>query len=449
MDTHHEGDVGGAWRPRPTREQVRVNSILAVVLFLGSVLTMTLTEMMGVFGDPADPALAIPLLAAGTLPLAFRFTYPWQCALVVALAFGLAGGLGVHEYLVLQISMFLALYSEGAWDPDRSRAAWVRVTIIAAMFVWLMVTLFQTSTDPEVLAQLPATSTGWSLSPLVANILLQLVTNVLYFAGAYWFGERSWNAARDRARLEELTVELSAQRRHAEQQAVALERLRIARELHDAVAHHISLIGVQAGAARLTFDSHPDAARRALGEIEDSSRQAVEEMRALLHTLREHDPRTSATDPQPQDSQGPQGEPTASLGVGRLPDLTRESTRAGVPTTLTELGDTCPLPPIVSLNLYRVAQEALTNVRRHAGPETSADVRGRQGGSWGELEVSNTFSARRRATRETRGAGLGLICMRERVQSDGGDFEAHPLSSGGWVVRARIPLPAREGEAPA
>lgn len=408
---------------------------VAVAMFLGSVLTSTLTGMTGLYGDPPAAWVSLALLAAATLPLAARLTHPWQVLLAVAAAFGVAGQIGVQEYLVLNISLFLALYSEGAWDADRRRAAWVRLGVVLAMLVWLLVNLFQLSTDPDVIKELPArAATGWSLSPLLAFSLIQLINNAVYFAGAYWFGERAWASARDRAALEDLARRLSAERRRGEQQAVAWERVRIARELHDAVAHHVSLIGVQAGAARLAVEGAGAPAdpvvRDALVRIEDASRQAVDEMHGLLRTLR-HTP----------------GDPTDSLGVDRLPDLVAESCEAGVPTTLAEIGAAVPLPPLVSLTLYRVAQEALTNVRRHAGPATATDVRVRHGRGWVELEVANARPARHLSGGRSRGegAGLGLVGMAERVGAIGGALETGPLSGGGWVVRARIPLEVGHG----
>ncbi|MDN6795518.1 MAG: histidine kinase, partial [Propionibacterium sp.] len=427
-------------RPRPDAEHLRLNALVSLALFLASVLTMTLTGMTGVYGEGPSAWVCLLLLAGATLPLAWRFTHPWQSLLVVALCFGLAGSLGVHEFMVLQITLFLAMYSEGAWDGDRRRAAWVRVAVIIAMFVWLLVSLFRLSTDPESLDTFPAEATGWSLSPLVAFMLVQLLTNVIFFAAAYWFGDRAWRAAQDREALEYLARQLSAQQRRGERQAVALERVRIARELHDAVAHHVSLIGVQAGAARLALGTRPsegtDATHEALTHIEEESRSAVEDMHAILHTLREGatDALTSTT------LQDTVSDATGSLGLHRLPELAVESGAAGVPTTFTEVGEPAAVPPLVSLNLYRVAQEALTNVRRHAGPGTAADIRVRHGEGWVELEVSNARPPRRLGRPRSTASGLGLVGMRERVEADGGHFEAGPLSAGGWVVRARTPV---------
>lgn len=392
---------------------------------------MTLMMMTDLYSDPPSAWVSIPVLALATLPLAWRQTHPWQTLLAVSLGFGLVGTLGVSENVVVSIALFVALYSEGAWDANRPRATWVRGGVVLVMFVWLMVTLFRASTDPQVLADLPLEASGWALSPLVAYMLLQLFYNLAFFAGAYWFGEQAWRSARDRHSLEDLARELTAERRHGEEQAIALERVRIARELHDSLAHRISLLGVRAGAARLAVavaGARPDMAREALADIESDAREALDDMHAVLHALREEAPLDDTTSP------------SAALDLSHLPDLVDEACDTGFPTVLTVVDDPGPLTPRVSLTLYRLAQEALTNVRRHTSPGTRTDVRLRHGEGWVELEVANGRPPRRLHRLRPASSGLGLIGMRERVESGGGTLEAGPLTSGGWLVRARLPL---------
>lgn len=426
------GDGAARWhRPRPTADQLRLNAVFALGLFLSSILTMTLISMTNVYPHASSTWVSVPLLALTTLPLAWRFTRPWLSLVLVALGFGLVGTLGVTEAVVVSIALFLALYSEGAWDPDRRRAAWLRSGVVIAMFAWILVTLFHQSTDPDLLRTLPADATGWALSPFVAYMLLQLLYNAVYFAGAHFFGQQAWRSARDRSRMEDLARSLSAQRRRGEEQAIALERVRIARELHDSVAHHISLLGVRAGAARLAL-AHPDQgvpqARAALGDIEDTARETLADMHSILHALRGDGPLDDATSP------------TASLDLLHLPDLVAEATAAGFPTSLTTVDGAAEIGPRTSLTLYRVAQEALTNVRRHTAAGTRIDVRLRHGEDWVELEVANSRPPRRLRLPRSDSGGLGLIGMRERVESCGGTLRTGPLSSGGWLVRARLPL---------
>ena len=282
---------------------------------------------------------------------------------------------------------------------------------------WLFVSLFRTATDPEAADGL---SRAGAFSPLVAYLLLNIIINALYFGGAWWFGERAFASARQTAELEERGRELEEARELAASQAVALDRVRIARELHDAVAHHVSVIGIQAGAARTVLTTDPDAASAALQTIESTSRETIAELHTMLTTLRDSDESHPVT-----------------LGVEHLDELIEASRDAGIPTELTIVGEPASLPQIASMNLYRIAQEALTNVRKHAGPHATADVRVRYGGDHVELEVANTGGP----TASRVPGGLGQLGMRERVAASGGVLEVGPRSRGGYLVRARIPLP--------
>jgi signal transduction histidine kinase len=269
-------------------------------------------------------------------------------------------------------------------------------------------------------------TTGGPFSPFVAFTLIQVITNLLYFGGAYYYGERAWAAALERQALADRTAELELERERLAEQAVTLDRVRIARELHDSVAHHVSVMGVQAGAARSALDSDPDAAREALLHVEATARSAIDELHGILVTLRDADASTG------------DAAPGSTVGVTALPHLVQASADAGLPTDLEVLGEPRPLPPTLSLNLYRIAQEALTNARKHAGPDAVAEVRVRYLPDAVELEVTNTGNVRgRRAI-----GGLGQLGMRERVATSGGSLEVGPRSRGGYLVRARLPMPA-------
>lgn len=312
------------------------------------------------------------------------------------------------------------------------------------MLLWLVVSLFQASTDPDVLEQFDDVG---AFSPLVAYMLIQLLTNLLYFSGAWWFGDHAWSAARDRARMRRRTRELQAERVRVEAQAVTIERLRLARELHDAVAHHVSVMGVQAAAARMLLDSATGTQQvaAALEQIEDSARDAIDELHGLVGTLREHE---GAED---VDGTAGPGEPVGSLAVTRLPELVAEVAGTGLTATFRVVGDPAPLPPVVSLNLYRIAQEALTNVRKHAGADATADVRLRYLVDAVELEVADDGNGLRRTAlavlprrpgdgRAPVGGGFGIVGMHERMAADGGTLTTGPRRSGGFVVRAHVPL---------
>lgn len=406
-------------RSAPSARELRIDLVVAVSFAVAALLSSVLYRVAGVFEDPAPAWAALPYALGVSLPLIWRRRFPSLSAILVAATVIVCGSIPVPEVLVGNIALFLAFYSVGPWETSRLRAHLVRSGIILAMAVWLIVSVYVSATsgsDDEEMSGAP-------FSPFVAFTLIQVITNVLYFAGAYYYGERAWAAAAERRALEARTAELEFERERLAEQAVALDRVRIARELHDSVAHHVSVMGVQAGAARSTLDSDLEVARTALLNVEATARSAIDELHGLLTTLRDADA-------------GPDAQAPSTLGVAELPRLVEESRAAGLPTTLEIVGNPRSLPPTVGLNLYRIAQEALTNVRKHAGPDATADVRLRYLADAIELEVANTGAARgRRAV-----GGLGQLGMRERVTASGGSLEVGPRSRGGYLVRARLPL---------
>ncbi|MEV7182402.1 sensor histidine kinase [Kitasatospora sp. NPDC093679] len=222
--------------------------------------------------------------------------------------------------------------------------------------------------------------------------------------------------------------EVAANRRLLADRAVADERRRIARELHDIVAHHITTMQLMAGGARANA-GNPDVVRDALVTLESSGRMALREMRQLLDVLRAGDePDTVPPSPQP--------------GAEDLDRLVAEACRGGLPTELSVQGPPRPLPPTVGLTVFRIVQEALTNARKHAGPARAAvrltyrtdrvtvEVRD-DGGVPGRDRAAVPAPAR---------SGYGLIGMRERVALHGGTLEAGPQPGGGFAVQADLPL---------
>jgi signal transduction histidine kinase len=217
-----------------------------------------------------------------------------------------------------------------------------------------------------------------------------------------------------RARLSEVFAELRAR------EAVADERARIARELHDVVAHDVSVMVVQAqGAARVLEGEQPEV-RDALAAIETTGREAVDEMRRLLGVLRRSDEEIALA-PQPS--------------LAALDELVAGVREAGLPVALEVVGEPVPLPPGVDLSAYRIVQEALTNALKHAGP-ARARVVVRYAADAVELEVSDDGAGIPDAV----GTGHGLVGMRERVALYGGDLQAGHRRDGGWALRARLPL---------
>ncbi|BDI23411.1 sensor histidine kinase [Herbiconiux sp. L3-i23] len=405
--------------PRPAeRGAFRTDAALAAGFFVAYMLSCALYSMTGILGDLA-PGWTWPVLgAATTLPLAWRRRYPNGVALVVAAGFIVGQLIVVPDLIINNIALFLAIYTVGAWTADRRRANLSRTLIVTAMAAWLFIAMFISATDPDSLEEF---GFGGALTPLVAYSLINILINVLYFAAAWMFGERSWNAALASELLRARTRELEEERELTAAQAVALDRVRIARELHDVVAHHVSVMGVQAGAARVVLDSDPVAARRALESVEESARTAIQELRGLLTTLRSHDLDDDVD--------------TSSASLDRLPELAELSSASGMPTSVNVIGEPRPLPAVTSVNLYRIAQEALTNARRHGPVGTEADVRLRYEDDGVELEITNSGARSLRAFRP----GLGQLGMRERATASGGSIEIGPRDRGGWLVRVRVP----------
>lgn len=409
-------------RPPADSRDLRNDIWLAAGLFVAAVLSTALGSVAGVYGADATAGMQWALLYSFglTAPLAVRRRFPEIVVVVVAIVFFVGVTLRIPDLYVTNISMFIAMYTVGAWVDDRRRAMWVRVGVVVAMFVWLLITMFQAAIDPSD----DGLSKAGLFSPFAAMMLIQLLINAAFFGGAYYMGDRAYSAALSRAALEERTRELEREREVTAAQAVALDRVRIARELHDVVAHHVSAMGVQAGAARAVLERDPEAARSAMLGVEASARSALVELRQLLETLR-----TPAGD----------GEGGSTVHLSGLSDLVAHANDNGLPTTLTVVGDPVELPELVQVNVYRVAQESLTNARRHGGPDAAADVRLRYAPDSLELEVVNTG----RAVTAPMRPGLGLVGMRERAVASGGELEAGPRGRGGFLVRLRVPLAAR------
>ncbi|WP_247628173.1 sensor histidine kinase [Microbacterium croceum] len=402
----------------PTDRDRRNDVLLAAVLFVGAVISAALSSIAQIYGDEQAPLwTALIYAVVVTTPLVYRRRWPGIVAAVTSTAYFVAVTVKVPELYVGNIAMFIGLYSVGAWMNDRRRAMIVRTAIIIGMFAWLLITMYYEAINQAEEADVVA----GAFSPYIAFMMLQILLNALYFGGAYYFGERAWASAAERTVLEQRTIELEREREVTAAQAVALDRVRIARELHDVVAHHVSVMGVQAGAARLVIDRDAAESKRILTGIESSARDAISELRQLLETLRTPG--------------GDTAEPASTLTLDDIAELTASSTEAGLPTEYTVIGEPVPVPSVVAVNLYRIAQESLTNARRHAGVGATADVRVRYDHDGVEVEIVNTG----RTVGQLR-PGLGQLGMRERAIASGGTIEVSPRPHGGLRVRARVPL---------
>ncbi|WP_329321416.1 sensor histidine kinase [Streptomyces sp. NBC_01262] len=242
-------------------------------------------------------------------------------------------------------------------------------------------------------------------------------------------GDRSRRLAERGERLAVLTEQLRLEQEEKAQRAVMAERMSIARELHDVIAHHVSAISVQTGLAGYVFTSDPKTARTALETIAGSAHEAMAEMRRMLVVLREGTER----------AQEGAGDHTATPGLGRLDQLVRRVEAAGVPVDVRITGAPFALPPGADLCVYRVIQEALTNVMKHA-PAANARVSVHYDEAAVRVRVTDDGQEPVLAGATAGPAGHGLIGMRERAGIYGGTVTAGPRLQGGFEVELTVPV---------
>ena len=373
----------------------RLDLLLAVVVTVGLVVYTW-----------ANPG-ASPAGAAGTLlAVVMGAGIWWRRRAPVASGVTIVGAGGLYELVVEQAGVvllapgLLAFYSIGAYAP-LPRAAVGLVVVYALTFLGDV-------TDNRSLSE-------WLENVVFAGLV----------AGSVWAGGVAVRINRSRAaQLADLAAQLEREREDKARLAVAAERARIARELHDVVAHGISVIAVQAGSGRHTLEGDTQGAHVAFGAIESTARQALVEMRHLLGLLREeNEPAMAAPLP----------------GMNSHTELIDQARGAGLSVTVDVDGEPRALRAGLDVAAYRILQEALTNARKHA-PGAQVSVRIGYGAHDFEIDVRDhgAGTGARRASIE--GGGHGLIGMRERVALYRGELDAGPQPDGGFRVHARLPL---------
>ncbi|MEU4762377.1 sensor histidine kinase [Actinosynnema sp. NPDC023794] len=415
--------VWARWRrPGPTGAEWRDDVWLALAALAGAVAVTVLINSMGASPWDHGPPLVEQIAwgAAMTLPLVARRRYPLTVMFVVGALLIAVQARQVGDNLVPSVALFLAIFSAGAWGKDRARARWARIAVIVGMFGWLGFGLvrFLVMPMPEF------EGADGPLDPVLATVLYGIGFNVLFFLSAYFFGEMAWVSARRQAELEHRAEQLRRSQEQNTRGALVAERVRIARDLHDVVAHHVSVMGVQAGAARRVLGRDLDLAREALRTVEDTARTAIGELRGLLGVLR-------ADQEEVPDKAGE----TSSPGLDQLPELAELARSAGLDVEHGVYGEPRPVPEGVALSVYRIVQESLTNVVKHADAR-KADVRVRFLANSLEVEVADDGRGRPGTSDRP---GFGLVGMRERVAVHGGELEAGPRRDAGYRVRARFP----------
>jgi signal transduction histidine kinase len=291
--------------------------------------------------------------------------------------------------------------------------------------IWLtlVVAYFTAAVRGHRIAAVVAALAGFGLFPWLDYLLRNRpVPSLTGIAGlAAWLLVLLGAAEAVRIRRERAAEAARIQEEEALRRA-SEERLRIARELHDALGHHLSLISVQSGVALHLNEQLPEQARSSLSAIKQASKEALAELRSVLDILRQ------------------EGEPAPrvpTLTLARLDELVSQAAAAGLEVRTEVEGDVRPLPFGVDVAAFRIVQEALTNVTRHAGPAT-ATVRVSYGERDLTVEVDDDGRGHPAASRD--GGGKGIVGMRERVATLGGDLQAGPRPGGGFRVLARLPL---------
>ena len=331
-------------------------------------------------------AAALVLLALACAAIYWRRSQPFAVLWVTVIATALAAGIG-YSQMGGGLAMLVALYTVGR---HASSDLWSYIGLGGASAVFGLDYLF---------GNLTAAAVG------VGIVVVSLV---------WYIGTRVRMRAEHAAQLER-------ERASDADRAVAEERTRIARELHDVVAHRVSLMTVQAGAARTIVGDDPQAALQAMEAVEHAGREALDELRHLLGVLR------------PKAEGGSLGPQPGLADVGRLVDQFRE---AGLDVSFTTTGMPTGLPARVDLSAYRIVQEALTNVLKHAGPGAQSEVRLSLDDDAISIEVTDDGHA----VTTLPGSGHGIMGMRERALLLGGSLTAGPRADGGFGVVARLPI---------
>jgi signal transduction histidine kinase len=378
------------------RRRLPVHLPSADVALAAGLLTLKLVFVLtGTFTSGGRTPFAFLSAAALTVPLAWRRRTPLAVAAIIAAAIVVDDVVAGWNGSVISFdSSIIAAYSSGAYA-----VRWRAFPAVIALAVANLVDAIGA----------PGNRAG--------DVALGLVV----FSLVPWLAGQAMRRERSRsARLEDLAAQLAIEREQRARDAVAAERGRIARELHDIVAHAISVIAVQANAASKLLDHDPVRAREPLETIRHTARAALSEMRRLVGLLRVTDD-GAPLGPQP--------------GLADLERLIDDTERSGLPVTLELEGDARPLPPTLALAAYRIVQEGLTNTRKHAGP-AHAHVRILYEPDTLSVEVDDDG---REAAAGAEG-GHGLVGIRERVALLGGELDCGPRAGGGFRIRARLPL---------
>lgn len=382
-------------KEHPVAADALLGVIVVALVLPGQWLTPPESEGID-YRDPNVGGIFLALLAS--VPIIWRRRAPLT---VLALT---GTGAGLYEIFgfptsVAPIGLLVALYTVGAHSARRPSRIGALISGAALGVVLLMA--------------------RWEVT------FGNFASNFIIFGTAWVVGDNLQTRRAFVASLQERAERAERARVAEAERAVVEERTRIARELHDVVAHSMSVMVVQAGAARRVLEADPAQAAESLQAIEDTGRDALTEMRRLLGVLRE-DASSASLTPQPS--------------LHDLPTLIAHVGESGLAVTLATEGAPRDLPAVVGLSAYRIVQEALTNALKHAGPTAAAVVTVRYRDDEVEIEVVDDGRGAATSAEANGASGHGLLGMRERVGIFGGELTAGPRAGGGFGVRARLPL---------
>jgi signal transduction histidine kinase len=385
-----------------------VDALVVVVVAVLSVVDVAASSADLLPGQRAAGPLAYALVIAGAIALGWRRRAPILVLAFVTAAIGTYWLLDYGAYL--SVLGLTALYAVAAHEEHRRRAWWAMgITCVLLMVV----------ASVSLLAQ----DDGYKYLPALSM--------AAFLAAAVAAGVLIRNRERLFADTERRAAEAEADRLAEAERAVRRERSRIAREMHDVVAHGMSVVAVQAAAGRQIVRLDPDKAAGVFATIEGVSRDSLAELRRMLGVLRDTGDHEASLSPQP--------------GISDLPAAVAQSSAAGVSTELLVEGDQRPVEAGVGLAAYRIVQEALTNVRKHAGASATATVRLVYERDRLVVEVVDDGRGAASALSGA-GAGHGLLGMRERVEIYGGELTSGPRPGGGFRVRAVLPIASPAAE---
>lgn len=378
----------------------RVIDTLVALALSAAAIAIVIARSGGSNDFRNDDALGMALALGQTLPLAVRRVAPLGVMVAISVALVSHSAIGYEVVQAGTVGSLVAVYGAASLTDNR------RALLAAAITAVAIAAFFLTNRDDWSVVDVAATSATWA---------------VAWFAGTFvrLRGEQVEVAGARAARLE-------LERETLAREAVADERARMARELHDIVGHALNVIVLQAAGARRLFDIRPEAPRDALASIESTGREALVEMERMLGVLRATEGRDRASDPQP--------------GLSQLDSLAGHVSEAGLPVQVVVEGSRLEVPASVDLSAYRIVQESLTNCLKHSGA-SHATVTVRYRDDDLEVEIVDDGRGSSEPGGKAGGGGRGHVGMRERVALFGGEISIGPVSAaGGYRVRARLPF---------